>query len=97
MAKHLETFRRPDGDPSKVTLQIAQHALWLMGDKDNGLEPGDFTTKLWATMVSADRINLARLALAFPGYGEAFDSGMRSLWGFEWMRTAVMDAQAAHV
>lgn len=52
--------------------QAARHILWTKGDR-RGYEPGGFTQTLILAWRRADPQNRARLILAFPIYGVAFD------------------------
>lgn len=81
----LPAFHRPDG-PTAVTVKIARHATWLIGDQDNGLDGGDFVTWLWRLMQCADQANLELLRAGWPGYVEAFEAQGRTHWGVEWLR-----------
>lgn len=84
-SRTLSPFRRPVG-PTAVTVTIARHATWLLGDADNGLQPGHFITRLWRLMECADQTNLELLRAGWPGYVEAFEAQGRTHWGVEWLR-----------
>ncbi len=88
-------FHSPADGKTQVTLKIARHAIWLLGDHDNGEDGGGFITRLWSLMTVADETNLALLARIYPGYVEAFEAGMRTSWGLEWLRNKVLDAKVA--
>lgn len=94
MPKHERTYwHRPDGGISEVDLKIAEHALWLVGDENNGLQPGSFVTRLWWLIAGADQANVELIRSIYPGYVEAFEAAMRTTWGLEWLRNKVMDAR----
>lgn len=60
--------------------QAARHLLWINGDRENGYQPGGFTTKLLEAWGHADHWNKITLTQAFPILGEAtqrFEHGGR--------------------
>jgi hypothetical protein len=54
---------------TQITPEQAAHVLWHIGQ--GGYPAGSFTTRLLEAWSYADPGNSARLAKAFPGYGEA--------------------------
>lgn len=78
--------RKASDRPTCVTVVIARQTVWLLGDETNGVQPGMFVTRLWRLMVYADQDNLELLRMVYPGYVEAFEAGMRTTWGLEWLR-----------
>lgn len=65
----------PDSLAGKVSLEDAAHVLWNFNQ--GGYEPGSFTRKLLDAWGSADYVNSARLAEAFPGLGAAIEISQR--------------------
>lgn len=51
--------------------EAIRHVLWHIGDRENGVEPGGFTSALLNAWGRADMQNSARLAAAFPALGRA--------------------------
>jgi hypothetical protein len=56
---------------AQPTPEQACHVLSVYGTGTGGYRPGGFTAALLEAMVRADSGNLAKLAMAFPGYASA--------------------------
>lgn len=51
--------------------EAIRHVLWHIGDREEGVQPGGFTTALLEAWGKADLANSARLVSAFPALGRA--------------------------
>jgi hypothetical protein len=90
MAKKQHLATEPD-----VTVIVAQHVLWHLGDENLGVQPGDFVKRLLRLMAVADSDNEVALTATFPGYAEAFFAWKHSKpWAIDWLRDKVKKAAA---
>ncbi|MEV8474892.1 hypothetical protein [Streptomyces sp. NPDC051173] len=53
-----------------IPVETARHVLWHFG-QDGGSQPGIFTQHLMHTIATADVVNTAKLADAYPDYTAA--------------------------
>jgi hypothetical protein len=55
-----------------IPAETARHVLWMFGS-EGGYRPGSFTQRLLELLAHADRVNLAKLAQAYPAEAAAVD------------------------
>ncbi|MFJ8929309.1 hypothetical protein ACIRLA_22290 [Streptomyces sp. NPDC102364] len=55
-----------------IPAETARHVLWMFGN-EGGYRPGSFTQRLLELLAHADRVNLAKLAQAYPAEAAAVD------------------------
>jgi hypothetical protein len=81
---------------SELTPHVAAQVLFVLdGPQANSYPPGSFVTLLIRTMAHADRHNLARFYLGFPGYVDAVELYKIHDGGVERLRTIAADAEEA--
>lgn len=73
-------------EKQKVSLEVARHVLWHFGDRNNGLEPGSFVSRLLVTISAADTDNRDKLALGFPEHVYAMRVVQNEFWGLDWLQ-----------
>lgn len=54
-----------------------RNVLWVIGDRENGWQPGGFATALLEAWAHADHYNDMQLRAAFPALGEAVAASKR--------------------
>ncbi|MEV8023351.1 hypothetical protein [Microbacterium sp. NPDC080220] len=73
----------------KVTVETAQHILWVLGDRNLGVDGGHFVNRLLATVSAADLANREKLQAAFPELVDPFVAAQHTTWGLDWLRAVV--------
>lgn len=77
-----------------VSMQVARHALWHLGDNENwAVQPGRFEQLLFQLIDTADDVNKERLEKLFPEHVVALRDG-RKHWGLEWLRKVASEVGA---
>ena len=79
--------------PRVVSLQVARHVLFHLGDRNYGIQPGEFEQRLMLAIDAADEANRALLASVYPEHVVALRDG-RKHWGLAWLQGIAREVAA---
>jgi hypothetical protein len=78
-----------------VSVEVARHVLWFMGDREHGLPAGKFTEGLLGIIAIADDDNRAKLEAGWPEYVHAFRSVVEDTHGMDALRALARTGRGA--